>query len=59
MITRNSDVSEYLFNDDENESEKEIRKNAIIEQLNTLKNSQTDIRNIGIYRSDDLYLFND
>lgn len=59
MITRNSDVSEYLFNDDENESEKEIRENAIIEQLNTLKNSQTDIRNIGIYRSDDLYLFND
>lgn len=58
MLTTNSDVSEYLFNDNASPEEEKFHHDAIIEQFHTLCLTRPDICNIGIYRSNERYIFN-
>lgn len=58
LFTNNKDVTDYLFAEDPDPLEEEIMHNAILEQFRTLMKARTDIRNIGIYRSADRYIFN-
>lgn len=58
MLTTNTDVSEYLFTAHADPAEEQMHHDAIIEQFHTLCLARPDICNIGIYRSNERYIFN-
>jgi len=58
MLTTNSDVSKFLFDEKADDNTREEYHNAIVEQFDTLSKSRPDICNIGIYHSNYRYIFN-
>ena len=58
MLTANSDVSKFLFDEKADDITRDEYRNAIIEQFDTLSKARPDICNIGVYRSNYRYVFN-
>lgn len=59
IVSTNEDVSNYLFNDEQSETELSDEQDRIITQFKTILDSRTDIYNIGVVADNGRSVLND
>lgn len=59
IVSRSGDVSNYLFNEKQSEQEKEMERERIVAQFETIMDSRSDIYNIGAVANNRRAILND
>lgn len=59
VVANGSEVSAYLFSNEEAAEEEQLNKNRIVSQFETIKNSRDDISNIAAVGNNGKYIVND